>query len=55
MKYETTPEKVLVDALNIIALQNHKVVLEHPVNWREVADTFVGIARNALAEYGAQI
>ena len=40
--------KKLEYALRIIALQAHEVVLDEPVDWRDVANTFVGVARNAL-------
>lgn len=38
----------LRDALSIIALRSHKVVLAEPIDWRDVANTFVSVARNAL-------
>lgn len=38
----------LEEALRIIALRSHEVVLTEPVDWRDVANTFVSVARNAL-------
>ena len=35
-------------ALRIVALQAHDVTLTEPVDWREVANTFVGVARGVL-------
>ena len=40
----------LLEALELIALQKHPVILQDPVNWQDVANTFVGIARAALAK-----
>ena len=38
----------LMEALELIALQKHPVVLQDQVNWQDVANTFVGIARAAI-------
>lgn len=44
-----------MQGLELIAIERHKVTLSEPVDWYEVSDTFVGIAKNTLAEIRKQL
>lgn len=42
----------MLDALRLIAMESHNCKFSEPVNWEEIANTMVSIAKNALREIG---
>jgi hypothetical protein len=44
-EHDTAELEAMREALLLIGMQKHEVVLEEPINWQEVAETLVGIAR----------